>query len=406
MASGPRPSGYPTPAPAERALPAAVGAGPSTCCVHAGETVDPHGSVGLPVVHASTFWYPELPSGAPSAHIYSRQNNPTVQAVEAKLAALEGTPRALLFGSGMAAIHAACAELLAPGNTIAVQRGVYGGMAAYLLDELVPYGVRVHPFDAHADGSLPAGTRLVWIESVTNPLLRVADVAAWAERAHDAGALLAVDATFATPLLQRPRELGADLVMHSATKYLGGHSDLLAGALCGDEALIQRLWRRRRNLGGILDPHAAFLLGRGMKTLALRLERHNANAMAVARAGQGHPAVAAVHYPGLPDHPDHALARRVLDGGFGGMVTLDLGTLEAAKAFRRAVRLFTPAASLGGVESLVSLPLETSHAYATAESRRADGITDGLVRLSVGIEDADDLVADLTGALDAARAVP
>lgn len=376
--------------------------GPSTTAVHAGETPDARtGAVNTPIHQSTTFLYPELADGTEAPYIYSRYENPSLESVEVKLAALEGAAHALTFASGMAAIQAACTTLLKPKDTLLVQRGVYGGTTAYLNDELAPTGVRIAQADAVAAPKVRKGTRLVWMESITNPLLRVADVRAWADAAHDAGAVLAVDATFATPLLQRPLALGADLVMHSATKYLGGHSDVTAGALSCGPALREGLWTRRRNLGATLDPHAAYLLGRGMKTLALRVERHAANALALAQACDDLRAVHAVHYPGLAAHPDHAVAKRLLTGGFGGMLTLDLGSKAKAQAFRRNVRLITPAASLGGVESLVSLPLETSHRYAPAAQRRADGITDGLVRISVGIEDIADLVADVEQALRA-----
>ena len=374
--------------------------GASTLAVHAGEATDPQsGAVNVPITQSTTFRYPELEDGAKAPYIYSRYENPTLESVERKLAALEGAAHSLLFASGMAAIQAACVALAKPGQTVAVQRGVYGGTTAYLSSELAPYGVKVVEVDAQAAPRLPKGTSLVWMESITNPLLRVADPRPWAEAAHDAGAKLVVDATFATPLLQKPLALGADAAMHSGTKYLGGHADVTAGALSvQDPALRASLWTRRRNLGATLDPHAAYLVGRGMKTIALRVERHCANAWALAQECEGLPGVNAVHYPGLPSHPDHAAARKVLSG-FGGMVTLDLGTKARAQAFRRKVQVILPAASLGGVESLVSLPLETSHAYAGAAKRKADGIGDGLVRISVGIEDAADLAADVRQAV-------
>ncbi|HLF17173.1 MAG TPA: PLP-dependent aspartate aminotransferase family protein [Candidatus Thermoplasmatota archaeon] len=376
--------------------------GPSTTAVHAGEGADPKtGAVNTPIHLSSTFRYPELADGSPSTHIYSRYTNPSVEAVEAKLAALEGAAGSLLFSSGMGATMTACMGLLRPGATLAVQQGVYGGTASYFRDHLTRWGVKVHPLGAVECGRIPKGTRLVWMEAVTNPLLRVADVGAWADAAHDAGALLTVDATFASPVLQRPLARGADLAMHSGTKYLGGHADLIAGALSWPTGskLRDTLWKVRREWGPALDPHAAYLLGRGMKTLPVRMERQSRNSLALAKACQGMRGVRAVHHPGLSSHPDHKVAKRMLSGGFGGMLTLDLGSLERAKAFRRRVRLVTPAASLGGVESLVSLPRETSHAYASAAERRAEGITDGLVRISVGIEDAEDLLADIAQAV-------
>jgi cystathionine beta-lyase/cystathionine gamma-synthase len=377
--------------------------GTSTLAVHAGEASDPRsGAVNVPIQQSTTFRFPEMEDGSKAPYIYSRYENPSVESVEAKVAALEQAEHSLLFASGMAAIQAACVALVKPGQTIAVQRGVYGGTTAYLNTELAPTGVKVVEIDAHdehAPAKLPKGTVLVWLESITNPVLRVADPRPWADAAHDAGAKLAVDATFATPLLQRPLSMGADVVMHSATKYMGGHADVTAGVLSCGPALRENLWTRRRNLGATLDPHAAYLLGRGMKTLPLRVERHCSNAWALAQECEDMKGVAAVHYPGLPSHPDHAVARKVLSGGFGGMLTLDLGSKAAAQSFRRRVKLITPAASLGGVESLVSLPLETSHAYASPAKRRADGVADGLVRISVGIEDAADLAADLRQAI-------
>lgn len=375
--------------------------GPSTNAVHAGETPDSrYGGVNQAVVNSTTFRYPERADGSDAPFIYTRYDNPTHRSVEEKLAALEGADGALLFSSGLAAEQAVFQHTLPKDGHVAVVSGAYGGTVALLQDEFLPRGVRMSrvPPDEVA---VPKGTDLVWLESITNPLLRVPDISAWADAAHDAGARLAVDATFATPILQRPLELGADLVMHSATKYLNGHSDVTAGAVVFREEDRDGLWKHRRNLGGTLDPLAAYLLGRGMKTLGLRMEEHCANAHRLAHDLAGHTAVEEVHYPGLRGHPDHAVAARVLSG-YGGMLSLDLGSLEAAQAFRRAVRLIVPAASLGGVESLVSLPLETSHAYVSAKDRAAEGVADGLVRISVGLEDVADLTADARQALDAA----
>jgi methionine-gamma-lyase len=373
--------------------------GRATDAVHAGDRPDARtGAVNTPVHLSATFWYPELPDGSPSSYIYSRYTNPTVEAAEAKLAALEGAGASLLASSGMGAITTAAMALLSPGDRVLLQPGVYGGTAAYFRDEVARFGIQVTtaPEPVKAP-KVPKGTRLVWMESVTNPLLRVADVAAWADAAHDAGALLAVDGTFASPLLQRSLGLGADIAMQSATKYLGGHSDLIAGALSWRDGFphADALRRVRRNWGPSLDPHAAFLLARGMKTLPVRMRQHCANALGLARAAEGMKGVRAAHYPGLESHPDHATARRLLSGGFGGMLTLDLGTKARAVAFRRKVRVIQPAASLGGVESLASLPIETSHSYATPAQRKAEGVTDGLVRISVGLEDLEDIVADV-----------
>ncbi|MCA1819410.1 MAG: PLP-dependent aspartate aminotransferase family protein [Halobacteriales archaeon] len=371
----------------------------ATDAVHAGDVPDARtGAVNVPVHLSSTFWYPELSGGGPSSYIYSRYSNPSVEAVETKLAALEGAAGSLLMASGMAATMTACMAILGAGAGVVVQPGVYGGTSLFFREELARFGVKAtfatHPVTAP---KVPKGTKLVWMEAVTNPILRVADVAAWADAAHDAGALLAVDGTFAGPMVQRSLALGADVSMQSATKYLGGHADLIAGALSWRKGFPHKdaLWRVRRNWGPSLDPHAAFLLGRGMKTLHVRMPRHCENALALAKAAEGMPGIEAVHYPGLSSHPDHKVAKRVLSGGFGGAVTIDLGTKARAVAFRRKVRVIAAAASLGGVESLVSLPIETSHSYSTAAQRKAEGVGDGLARISVGIEDVADLVADV-----------
>jgi methionine-gamma-lyase len=369
----------------------------ATRCVHAGEG-GPFGAVNVPVYNSTTFRYPELPDGSKSGHIYSRQNNPTVQAVETKLAALEGGA-SLLFGSGMAATAAVFQQFLHPGATLVIQHGLYGGTTAFVADEILSKGTRV--VTAHEPSEIPDGAALVWMESITNPLLRVADVDAWAKAARGAGAALGVDATFASPMLQRPLERGATLSMHSASKYLGGHSDILAGAVTAKPELRDALWLRRRNHGAILDPQAAYLLGRGMKTLHLRVRAQCANAQALAEIARD--AGVPVHYPGISDHPDYATAKRMLDGGFGGVLTLDVGSLKAAQAFRRALKVMVPAASLGGVDTLACLPIETSHAYADAAQPQAEGITDGLVRIACGIEDIEDLQADLERGLRGAR---
>lgn len=359
----------------------------ATNAVHGGERPDPaHGAVNQEIVHSTTYRYPERADGSQAPYIYTRYDNPTVESLEAKLAALERADGALAFASGMAAIQAVCQTYCQPGDTLAVMRGVYGGTMAYLREELEPMGVHVHVFDADGPRSVPDGTTVLLLESITNPLLRTPDIKAWAEVAREVGARLCVDATFATPMLQRPLELGAHLVVHSGTKYLGGHTDVTSGFVVHRSADRDALWQTRRNLGAVLDPLAAYLVARGMKTLPLRMAAHGRNAQAIAAALAGHTKVQAVHHATLPAGPC-------------GMVTLDLGSLEAAKAFRRATRLITPAASLGGVESLASLPLETSHAYATDAQRAAEGITPGLVRISVGVEDVQDLLADIEQAL-------
>lgn len=374
--------------------------GPSTRAVHGGHPTHPlTGAVNPAIELSATFRYPELEDGSPAPYIYGRYTNPSVEHVEEAVRSLEGAEGTLAFASGMSAISSLAQALLGPGKGLVHQRGIYGGTGAYFANYLANQGVPISVAETDKP-EIPEGTALVWMESITNPLLRVADVEVWAKAAHDAGALLAVDATFASPILQRPLELGADIVMHSGTKYLGGHSDLLAGLLSWKKGVDgEALQKARRDLGGMLDPHAAYLLGRGIKTLVLRVERQCANAAYVAHEAQNLPGVRHMHYPGLSHHPDHRVARRLLSA-YGGMLTMDLGNLEAAKAFRRNLEIIIPAASLGGVESLASLPLETSHQYASAESRRADGITDGLVRISIGIEDKEDILADIRQALE------
>ncbi len=363
--------------------------GPSTKAVHAGERPHESGSLNTPVVASTTFRFPEMPDGSPSRYIYSRYDNPTVQVLEDKVAALEGAEpgSSLAFASGLGAEQAIFGAFLHPGDTIVHQQGIYGGTTALLANQFAARGVQVHAAGRDAPDALPAGTRLVWIESITNPLLHKTDVSAWAALAHKHGALLCVDATFASPILQRPLELGADMVLHSATKYLGGHSDVTAGVITLRPELRDAVWTARRDQGATLDPHAADRVLRGIKTLALRMERHTRNAARLAQAARADApgTVHAVHHPAPC-----------------GMLTLDLGSLEAAQAFRRALHVIVPAASLGGVESLVSLPVETSHAYASAEARAAMGVTDGLVRISVGIEDPEDLLEDLGRGLTAA----
>lgn len=353
------------------------------------------GALNTPIVHSTTYRYPEAEGGAPATHIYTRYDNPTTEALEAKLASLDGGDTALVFASGMAAISAVCQSFLRPGDGIAVMAGAYGGTMAYMDGTVRPGGMEVHVIDAMAAPAVPEGCRLVWLESISNPLLRVPDIEAWAEAAHAAGALLVVDATFASPVIQRPLGLGADIVVHSATKYLNGHSDVTAGVLVTRKELRERLWTTRRDHGAVLDPLAGSLVERGLKTLAVRVRAQSASALALAEAFEA--AGVRTLYPMLPSHPDHARAQHL--GLGGGVLSIDLGSTEAAQAFRRRLRVALPAASLGGVETLVSLPVETSHAYAPADERRAAGIGDGLVRISVGLEDLEDLEADLLGAL-------
>ncbi|MGI9190412.1 MAG: trans-sulfuration enzyme family protein [Longimicrobiaceae bacterium] len=379
------------------------GAGYSTRAVHAGDPPRDTGSpVVNPVVHSATFF--NDPEGRGEL-LYSRYGNaPNSVALQRRIASLEGAEACLVTGSGMAAIACALLASLRAGDHVVAARALYGGTRALLDAELPRLGIRTSYADFSDEEwqqALEENTRVVLVETPSNPLLRVVDLQAVAEIAHGHGARLIVDATFATPLNLRPLEHGVDLVVHSATKYLGGHSDVTAGAVCGSAELVAEVAERARVWGPALDPNAAFLLERGVKTLALRMERHNRNGMEVADWCTRQPEISRVHYPGLPSHPDHELARALLDG-FGGMLAIELaGEGDAATRFVRALRLVKLAPSLGGVESLASEPRFTSHAGLSAEERAASGMPDGFVRFSLGIEDAADIIADLRQALDA-----
>lgn len=379
------------------------GAGPSTRAVHAG---DPRAEVGRPVVNpivlSTTFFSDRDGEGEV---LYARYGNgPNLRALEARIAALDGAEDTVALGSGMAAMVCALLACVAAGDHVVATDAIYGGTRALLDRELPRLGISTTYVDFFApgwEGEMRPNTRVVLAEFPSNPALRVADPRPIAEVARTHGAVLLVDATFASPINFRPLEHGADLVMQSATKYLGGHSDVTAGTISGRRELADRVRERARVWGPMLDGHAAFLLERGIKTLAVRMERHNRNGLEVARWCEGHPGIARVVYPGLPSHPDHETAARVLDG-FGGMMGIALrGGGDAASRFVPALRLARVAPSLGGVETLVSEPRYTSHAAMTPEAREAAGIGDGFVRFSLGIEDAADIIADIEQALGA-----
>ena len=374
----------------------------STLCIHAGQTPDPStGAITVPIYQTSTYVQEGL--GRHKGYEYARTQNPTRAALEANLAAIEHGAAGFCFASGMAAI-AAVLTLLEAGDHVVVTDNTYGG--TYRLFERV---LRKGGLDfTYADTSrldaiaaaIRPNTKLLFLETPTNPTLRLTDLAGASELAHARGVAVAVDNTFASPAIQRPIDFGADLVIHSTTKYLNGHSDSVGGAVIAvQDAHIDWLRFVQNAEGAILSPMDSWLVLRGTKTLPIRMERHNANAMAIAELLAAHPKVARVLYPGLPSHPEHALARRQMRG-FGGLVSLDLGSLDRARTLLESVRLIALAESLGGVESLISHPATMTHASVPAERRQALGITDGLVRLSVGIEDLDDLTDDLTAALD------
>jgi cystathionine gamma-lyase len=378
-----------------------AGHGFSTRAIHAGQDADPAtGATVVPIYATST--YTQAGPGQHKGYEYSRSGNPTRTALETCLASLEGGERGLAFASGLAATTAVLSTLR-PGDEVAAASDLYGGTFRLLERVFKPWGlVARYTDDASPEGFariLTPATKLVWIETPTNPLLQILDVASLAELAHAHGARLAVDNTFASPYLQQPLKLGADLVVHSTTKYLGGHSDVVGGAVIGDRELLAPIAFYQNAAGGVPGPFDAYLTLRGIKTLSLRMERHCANARQLADWLTQQPQVDRVYYPGLVQHPGHELARRQMKD-FGGMISVHLeGGGPAARRFMPRTRLFSLAESLGGVESLVCHPATMTHASIPAELRQARGIDDGLVRLSVGIEDVADLQADLRQAL-------
>lgn len=385
--------------------------GPATRLIHVGERPPAAASLTVPIYETSTFVFDSAAdveayaAGTKPAYLYSRYDNPTVVAVETKIAEIDGAEAALVFGSGMAAISTAIFGLLEAGDEVVCCAAIYGGTFHVLTGLASRFGVTTR-FASLEEFRTPAAlvgpkTKMVWFESPINPTLRVIDVRAVATACRDAGVLSVMDNTFASAINQPVLAMGVDLSVQSVTKYLNGHSDVTGGVLSGRAGLIGRLAKTRRLLGGILDPQPAYALGRGMKTLTLRVARHNETALAIAEALHGHPALAAVHYPGLPSHPDHAIAKAQMVG-FGGMVCIDLkgGQAAAFRAFDR-LQLFQRAASLGGVESLCSLPILTSQFGLSDEALAKAGVTRGMMRLSVGLEDAADLIADLRQAIEA-----
>jgi cystathionine gamma-lyase len=377
----------------------------STRAIHAGQDADPATGATVVPIYATSTYTQEAP-GRHKGYEYSRSGNPTRTALETCLAALEGGDltdiRGLAFASGLAATTAVLA-VLKPGDEVAAAADLYGGTFRLLERVFKPWGlVARYTEDPSASGFariITPATRMVWVETPTNPLLQIIDIAAVAELAHRARALLAVDNTFASPYLQQPLKQGADLVVHSTTKYLGGHSDVVGGAVIGNRELLQPITFYQNAAGGVPGPFDAWLTLRGLKTLAVRMDRHCANARQIAGWLVEQPQVKRVYYPGLTNHPGNDIARRQMRD-FGGMISVSLkGGKEAALRLLTRTKLFSLAESLGGVESLIGHPATMTHASIPAEIRQARGIDDGLVRLSVGIEDGDDLQADLKQAL-------
>ena len=383
--------------------------GDATRAIHAGEKRHGVGApVATPIARSSTFTFASTAEmkrwaeGKSKAYIYTRYGNPTLAVAEARLAQLEGGEAAIVTASGMAAISSALLAVVKSGDEVIATRQLYGGSYRLMRDILPGLGIRICHVETDLEGVerlVNARTRVLYVETPTNPTLRLVDLRQAIALARRYKLLSMIDNTFASPILQKPLAMGFDLVLHSATKYLGGHSDLIAGAAIGGHELIDRVRDAVINLGGCVDPGTAYLLMRGLKTLEVRMRRQCENAMTVARFLERHPKVARVHYPGLSSHPDHRLAKRQMSG-FGAMLAFDLkGGLPAARRFCDRVRVFLLAASLGGVESLVVLPIYTSHYRMSRQELAAAGVQPGTVRVSIGLEEPGDLIADLKQAL-------
>jgi cystathionine gamma-synthase len=368
----------------------------------------------VPIVQSIPFGYDDLEEwmgvalGEREGHIYSRNTNPTTQALEEKVRALEGAENSTSFATGMATVSNTLFAFLKPGDRIVSVKDTYGGTNKLFLEFLPRVGVEVMLCDTTDHGvieeEVAEGCDLLYLETPTNPTLKLVDIGRLSTAGHEASAVVVVDGTFATPINQSPLALGADLVLHSASKYLGGHADALGGVLCGPSELVRHVYHYREINGASLDPFAAYLLLRGLKTLELRVARQNENAMKVARFLEGHPAVERVFYPGLESHPQHELAKKQMRG-FGGMLSFSLeGGYDAVKGFLPRLQFAHRAANLGAVETTVGPPATTSHVESSARDREEMGIPESLVRYSAGIEHADDLISDLDGALSATHA--
>src|SRR5271163_4526722 len=374
----------------------------ATNAIHVGQEPDPStGAVVLPIYQTSTYVYEEL-GKTKGGYDYARTNHPNRKALERTIAKLEGALASYVFTSGMAAIDSVF-RLLRPGDHVVLSEAVYGGVYRLSTQLLVHFGLEFSFVDttdaAVVLGALRPNTKMIYVETPTNPTMRITDIAAMAKLANERQATLVVDNTFLSPYLQRPIELGAHIVVHSMTKSLNGHSDATGGAVVltrPDDA--ERIYFIQKSAGSGLAPMDCFLTSRGIKTLAVRMLQHNANGLAVARHLDAHPKVRKVHFPGLASHPQHDIARRQQKGP-GAMISFDLGSLDAARRFLNQVKLCSLAESLGGVETLISLPAQMTHASMPPEVRERAGITDGLIRLSVGIEDVEDINADLDQAL-------
>jgi cystathionine beta-lyase/cystathionine gamma-synthase len=382
---------------------------PETEAVRGGTDLDKkNGPLATPIYQTSTFEVTDNEQQVRATDtdmFYTRYGNPTHTVVESAIAKLEGADAALLFASGMGAITTSILALLKSGDHVVAQRDIYGGASKFFTQWLPKLGIETTLVDTieyeQHERAIQPNTKILYLESPTNPTVRIVDLHKTAALAKKHGLISMIDSTFATPINQRPVEFGIDLIMHSGTKYFGGHSDLISGIVAGRQDLIDRIHQTRTTLGGVMDPHAAWLLLRGIKTLAVRVQRQNEGALRIAQFLAQHSKVRRVHYPFLEGHPQRAVAMEQMSGG-GGMLSFEVeGTGEDAKRMTEALRLFTLAPSLGGVDSLVSIPVLTSHAMISPDQRQKMGVTEQLIRLSVGIENADDLIADLEHALAA-----
>ena len=367
-------------------------------------------STQVPVVHSVSFAYKDIDTwhkvalNEAEGHIYSRNTNPTVRAFEDKVKVLEGAEAATSFSSGMAAISNTLATFLTTGDRIVSIKDSYGGTNVIFNEFLPPLGIEVSLCETgdyeQLEAEISKGCQVLYLETPTNPTIKITDIKRLSLIAKKVGALVVVDNTFATPINQNPLELGADITLHSASKYLGGHADALGGVICGNQDLVKKVYHYREINGATLAPMDAYSLLRGMKTLKLRVQRQNENAMMIANYLQNHPAVEQVNYPGLASHPDHEIAKMQMHGGYGGMLSFAVkGGLDAIKEFLPKLNYAHMAANLGCVETVVGPPSTTSHVECSAEERMAAGIPEGLVRYSTGIEDVEDLIADLEQAL-------
>ncbi len=367
-------------------------------------------STQVPVVHSVSFAYKDIDTWQKVAleeaegHIYSRNTNPTVRAFEDKVKELEGAQSATSFASGMSAISNTLATLLRPGDRIVSIKDSYGGTNVIFNEFLPPLNIEVCLCETgdyeQIESQISYGCAVLYLETPTNPTIKITDIKRLSSAAKKVGAIVVVDNTFATPINQNPLKLGADIVLHSASKYLGGHADALGGVICGNKELVKKVYHYREINGAALSPMDAYSLLRGMKTLKLRVERQNESAMTIARYLQNHPMIEQVNYPGLESHPGHKVAKKQMSGGYGGMLSFTVkGGLGAIKMFLPRLKYAHMAANLGCVETVVGPPLTTSHVECSAEERAAAGIPEGLVRYSTGIEDVEDLIADLEQAL-------